>query len=249
MKMKKSLVLTSLALALTTTANAAVLIVEGDDMQRSARENPSVSQYQGAGSSIGVRPEQVSVTDMHGHVNRVFISEDFNQPIVAGMARDIPLKDALQMVVPKDWTVEYRISKESQKMNVSWRGGVKWTDIVKGIMQETKGFAFIDAQSKKVTISATPSNDLWEVLTEDRTLRITLTRWANLAGWQLVWDIERNFDVEAGAKITGSFKDAVSQVVQSLSKTDYPVRAVFYEKSSPPVLRIVKYTAGTRNQY
>lgn len=237
------LVLSSVLLA--TSASAAVLIVDDDEMRRNARSG-SIEQYKGDGGSIGVKPEQVAVTEMTGLVNRVFLTEDFNQTLLAGMARDIALKDAMEMVVPKDWNVVYRISKDSQNLKVSWRGGVKWTDIVKEIMGEAKGYAFIDPQSKQVTVSASPENDLWEILPEDRSLRISLSRWVNLAGWQLVWDIDRDFDVEAGVKLNGTFKDSVGQIVSSLSRSDYPVRAVFYEKSK--VLRVVKYTAGSRDQ-
>lgn len=242
----KTPILAISTLLFATSASAAVLIVDDDEMRRNARQSASVEQYKGDGGSIGVKPEQVAVVEMTGSVNRVFLTEDFSQPILAGMARDIALRDAMEMVIPKDWKVVYRISKDSQNMKVSWRGGVRWTDVVKEIMNDAKGYAFIDPQAKQVTVSATAENDLWDVTPEDRTLRIAMSRWVRLAGWQLVWDIDRDFDVEAGTSIRSDFKEAVSQIMTALASSDYPVKAVFYEKSK--VLRIVKYTAGTRDQ-
>lgn len=227
-------------------ASSAVLIVEGDDLERNRRLSGELAQYDGAGSSIGVAPEQSQLTDLTGNVNRLFITEPFQARTVSGMARDVTLDEAMQMVVPSDYQVVYRVSKESQKLPVSWRGGVEWPQIVKEIMNQARGYAFIDPSSKKVIISASASNDTWEVSTKDKTLRVSLTRWVSLAGWQLVWDIDRDFNVDASATINGSFKDAVTDLVTSLSSSDYPVRAVFYEKSK--TLRIVKYTAGFRNQ-
>lgn len=244
--MKRFSLLLLTAFSFPAHANSAVLIVEGDELRRNARESASVETGAAGGSGIGVTPEQVYVTDMTGNVNRVFISEEFPAKTVSGMARSIPLSDALAMVVPKDYQIVYRISRESQRLSVSWRGGARWTDILKEIMKEAKAYAFVDTQSKRVTISANPDNDLWDIYLEDRTVRIAVTRWTKLAGWQLIWDVGRDFDIEATATIQGDFKSAVETLVNSLSSSDYPVKAIFYDKSN--AVRIVKYTAGLRSQ-
>ncbi len=245
--MNLKVILSGVALAcLASPVFSAVLVVEGDDLERNRRENSAVEQFAGNGSSLGVKPEQIALTDMRGEVNRVFISEAFDPVVVSGMARDIGLSDSIDMILPDDWTVSYRISRESQRYQVSWRGGVQWTNILRDLMAQSKGYAFVDPLHKKLVISAAPTNEYWDVYTTDKTLRIALNRWSSISGWQLVWDLDRDFNIEAAATVTGDFKTAVAEVVHSLSQSDYPVRAIFYDKSK--TLRIVKYTAGYRNQ-
>ena len=76
----------------------------------------------------------------------------------------------------------------------------------------------------------------WQISTSDRRLSIVLQRWSALAGWQLVWEAERDFPVEVRVVLNGSFSEALHEVMNSLSDSDYPLKAVMNAKTR--VLRV-----------
>jgi hypothetical protein len=94
-------------------------------------------------------------------------------------------------------------------------------------------------------ISNNPEPNEWELYFADKTVRMALNRWVRLSGWQLVWDIDKDFPIESEVVLKTSFKDAVTTLVNSLANTDSPVQALFYEKSK--TLRIVRYYDSKKN--
>lgn len=66
----------------------------------------------------------------------------------------------------------------------------------------------------------------WSLRTEDRRLSMALQRWCVLAGWQLVWEAERDFAIEVGIEIQGTLASALEQAMNSLQDSDYPLQAV-----------------------
>lgn len=77
----------------------------------------------------------------------------------------------------------------------------------------------------------------WEVTPADTTLKGALTRWAEAAGWQLVWELPVDYAVSARTEIKGNFTTAVETVAASMATADTPMKAIFYEGNR--VLRIV----------
>jgi hypothetical protein len=77
----------------------------------------------------------------------------------------------------------------------------------------------------------------WDVTPADRTLKAALTRWAEAAGWQLVWELPIDYAVTARTGIKGKFTDAVEAVARSMATADTPMKAIFYDGNR--VLRIV----------
>lgn len=83
----------------------------------------------------------------------------------------------------------------------------------------------------------------WEMTPQDGTLKVVLTKWARMAGWQVSWEVLDNnghaadYPIQMYAKIDGSFEQAVSKVMDSLSNTDTPAKAIFYNGNR--VLRVV----------
>ena len=63
------------------------------------------------------------------------------------------------------------------------------------------------------------------------------TRWAEAAGWQLVWELPVDYAVSARTEIKGNFTTAVETVAASMATADTPMKAIFYEGNR--VLRIV----------
>ena len=91
-----------------------------------------------------------------------------------------------------------------------------------------------DADAGAPRAAAVPS---WDVTPADKTLKAALTRWAEAAGWQLVWELPIDYAVSARTDIKGSFTDAVETVARSMATADTSMKAIFYEGNR--VLRIV----------
>lgn len=79
----------------------------------------------------------------------------------------------------------------------------------------------------------------WTVEFSDGTVRRMLQRWADDAGYQLLWDVPRDFPIEVEMSMRGRFRDVVWTVIESLSVTDFPVQASI----NPHVrsIRVVRY--------
>jgi hypothetical protein len=82
----------------------------------------------------------------------------------------------------------------------------------------------------------------WQLSPSDRRLSIVLQRWSAQTGWQLVWEAERDFPVEVRVLLSGTFSDALHEVMNSLSDSDYPLQAVMNGKTK--VLRIRHRSGG-----
>ena len=82
----------------------------------------------------------------------------------------------------------------------------------------------------------------WTVQFSDGTVRRMLQRWADDAGYQLLWDVPRDYPIEVEMRLYGKFRDAVLAVARSLSLTDAPVQASI----NPDIrlIRVVRYLSG-----
>jgi hypothetical protein len=77
---------------------------------------------------------------------------------------------------------------------------------------------------------------VWALNTADRRLSMALQRWSAVAGWQLVWEAERDFPIEASIELAGSLPEALEKVMNSLADSDYPLQAVMNAQTR--VLRV-----------
>ncbi len=82
----------------------------------------------------------------------------------------------------------------------------------------------------------------WTVQFSDGTVRRMLQRWSGEAGYQLLWDVPRDYPIEVELKLHGNFRDVVWLVVKSLSGTDAPVQATI--NTDVRLIRIVRYLNG-----
>ena len=86
---------------------------------------------------------------------------------------------------------------------------------------------------------------VWSLGPPDKKLSVALTRWAQQAGWQMVWEAERDFVIESSLHLSGDFLRSMDAVMQSLADTDYPLQAK--ANRSTLTLRISRYQdAGNR---
>lgn len=77
----------------------------------------------------------------------------------------------------------------------------------------------------------------WSISERDRTLRTALERWAQAAGWRLLWELGVDYRLEAPSTIDGTFEEAISAVVANMERAEVPPRAIFYRGNQ--VLRVV----------
>ncbi|MDR3397880.1 MAG: toxin co-regulated pilus biosynthesis Q family protein [Pandoraea sp.] len=75
---------------------------------------------------------------------------------------------------------------------------------------------------------------------DDGRVSVALQRYLSDQGWQLAWEIDRDFPIEYPATFRGDFLGIVEQIVVSLQNTDAPIRVKVYEANR--VLRVVHAT-------
>jgi hypothetical protein len=80
---------------------------------------------------------------------------------------------------------------------------------------------------------------IWSLTIQDKTLYHTISRWAQVANWQLMWEAERDFPIQAQISIEGGFTAAIQLVMNSLASTDYPLQAVMNE--STRVISVIRH--------
>ncbi len=79
----------------------------------------------------------------------------------------------------------------------------------------------------------------WTVELADQTFRQTLLRWTRVAGWQLVWEADRDFAIDAQVTLQGNFTQVLEEAMRSLRETDYPIYAQVNPNTR--VVRIKRY--------
>ncbi len=67
------------------------------------------------------------------------------------------------------------------------------------------------------------------VATEGSTLRGLLTEWGDQAGWRVVWNMDRDYTLEAGAVFRGRFVDVSSALLRSFARARPAPKGVFYK--------------------
>ena len=80
---------------------------------------------------------------------------------------------------------------------------------------------------------------IWALQTQDRTLYHSLNRWAQAAQWQLMWEAERDFPIQAQVSFEGGFTAAIEAVMSALAGSDYPLQAIM--NSATRVVSIVRH--------
>ena len=93
--------------------------------------------------------------------------------------------------------------------------------------------------------SSTPGRSEWTFTHADGTVHHAISRWAREAGWQLVWEAERDFPIDAEVTLRGDFAEALRQAMRALLDTDFPLQARLQPASR--VVRIGRFLPeGTR---
>ena len=85
--------------------------------------------------------------------------------------------------------------------------------------------------------AAAPERTEWQMRLSDGSVRNALARWASEAGWQFIWDVPTDFQVDATATIHGTLAEALRQVTNALAGSQVPIQVVLYQRNH--VMRVV----------
>lgn len=75
----------------------------------------------------------------------------------------------------------------------------------------------------------------WQVKQGESVMN-TLSAWAASTGWQLVWDVKKDFAFGSSSQITGEFEDAITELINIINTDARGLRAVLYAGNN--VLRV-----------
>lgn len=67
------------------------------------------------------------------------------------------------------------------------------------------------------------------VAPEGTTLRTLLSQWGDESGWRVVWNMERDYTLEAGAVFRGRFVDVSAALLRSFARATPAPKGVFYK--------------------
>jgi len=138
------------------------------------------------------------------------------------------------LLTPMAWAMSPGSKEQEKRIELD----VEWISSPKPTIQ-------VDA-AKPGSVSTWPeeSTGSWEIEVGDKTLSTVLARWSQKAGWQLVWDAERDFPIENRIVLEGTYVMVVQTVMDSLNDSDYPLQAAL--NPSTRVIRITRYLEPRR---
>lgn len=67
------------------------------------------------------------------------------------------------------------------------------------------------------------------VASEGSTLRTLLMEWGNQVGWRVVWNMDRDYTLEAGAVFRGRFVEVAAALLRSFARATPAPKGVFYK--------------------
>lgn len=72
--------------------------------------------------------------------------------------------------------------------------------------------------------------EIWNIT--PGTLRAQLTAWGSLAGYQLIWKADHDYDIEVHANFKGDFLSAIQQLFSGLQRVGSPLRVTLYKSNN-----------------
>lgn len=99
----------------------------------------------------------------------------------------------------------------------------------------------ISVESKAVSESVAVPAQHWSLKAADVNYAGAIQRWAEHAGYQVRWDANKHFYIEAENTFVGTFEDAVTAVLSNpaVAYSSYPLEVCFYP-NTPPLARITR---------
>jgi len=156
------------------------------------------------------------------------------QDVVEGFANDVPMELALRQVVPEDWVMLFTQDVDKNQ-KVTWFGGKPWANILKNISESNSVNFEIQSDSRKILVENAGGSKagkvvfktgvssstnyqmkakVWQI-NKDQYLSEALSGWARSVGWNLHWDLERDFIIEHPARFNGTLMQAIEELISS----------------------------------
>lgn len=155
----------------------------------------------------------------------------YENPIVEGGSEDIPLSIALQQILPEGWSVFYGDDR-LKDVPVTWTGGMSLVDVLANLAQDhgldleadfdrERIYAGVARNGGRLRLAGKYASSLkpgeqeiWKI-NRGELLTMSVQRWAERAGYTLVWELPEDYRVVADATFTGTFRDAVTRLAES----------------------------------
>lgn len=184
---------------------------------------------------------------------KVFGGEETSS-LVKGIGRDVPFAEAVQQIVPHAYSTKMIGIERWQQQKISWQGGRPWGEVLSEAMAAIPEVsAEIDSNLRVVTFRPTAegqqaikndtesANTVWQIRSDDKTIKDAIVRWSTMSGWQLIWDIPYEYPVGATATFSGTFEQSLEAVMTALQSSEIQPQVRFYRGNN--VVRII--TKGT----
>ena len=142
----------------------------------------------------------------------------------SGFGNAIPLRMAGPMILPKGWHLRVDGARLAGTP-VSWKSGEPWTRV---LLSVPGAHLFINWPGRRVLMTPPPPPPpVWR-LAANLPFRAQIARWAQHAGWTVLFRGRSDFIVPAPAVFTGDFSQALTRVVNVARREGARIRATFY---------------------
>ncbi|MEF3193240.1 MAG: toxin co-regulated pilus biosynthesis Q family protein [Halothiobacillaceae bacterium] len=148
--------------------------------------------------------------------------------VVKGFGRKQPLNEALRLIAPKGWKGYAHRDVGARDLQVDWRGGKPWTEVLESLGQQN-GLNFeVDWRARKVLVTRAPQPVAQSVslveepkesslftLRQGEMLSGELARWGRLAGWSVRWEVDYDYRIEADATFGTDLIESLRGVINA----------------------------------
>ncbi len=181
-------------------------------------------------------------------IDSQYQTPQWDQPI-APQAANISLPEALAILLPRDLPgMRVHMDPSMEGLRVFWDTGLTRRQALASalppnvILKISGGSIHVsrmvemEMPGRGQTVGGAGS---YVVRLSDKTLRQTVSRWAQQTGWAFedaYWAIDRDIPVVAAGSFNGNFKDAVLGLLATTEVTDLPAKPCFYTNN---VVRVV----------
>lgn len=71
----------------------------------------------------------------------------------------------------------------------------------------------------------------WTYKLKDKNVSGLISKWAKMAGYQLIWHSKYDFTLQSSGVLEGEFKTVVNEVLKSFKNSEHPLKAEWYKNN------------------
>ncbi len=154
-----------------------------------------------------------------------------------GFGDNVPFDQANKIILPEDWTVISHI--EGEKPNLTWMGldgSTTWLEVY-GAAAKENGLDILVSWPQKIVYVGSAGTEMrpsWVL--RPGMLKPQLKVWCQTAGYELIWDLDQDFLVEAGMTFDGSFETSVEDIFRSYYSQGTKIDATLWQGNKKLVI-------------